>query len=89
MKTEYQQVSSPTAFAKKGKQSKCKATTDVVKEWKGGMYEAPDIGVIPPSDRTIMKNNYCKDPKKRKDQGDVAAELRTESYVMGTYLRSK
>tara|TARA_R110002167_G_scaffold52967_3_gene152349 strand:+ start:167 stop:334 length:168 start_codon:yes stop_codon:yes gene_type:complete len=55
------------------------------------MYDAADVGSIPPSYRTIDCNQYAKEASERSRQGkgDEKNEIRTETYIYGTYLRSR
>lgn len=78
-----------TSFPKKGQNSKQAKKQRQIKAVEGNMYEPADIGKIPPSERTFFKNNYSKVAKDRNNQGDLAAEVRTSTYMYGTYLRSK
>ena len=51
--------------------------------------EAADIGSVPPSERTIDNNEYSKVASLRRKDRDTGWEQRTETYINGTYLRSR
>ena len=79
-------------FPKKGKFSKqVKKHRKIKCDDSSTMYDPPNIGRVPPSERTFFKNQYAKTPKDRRKQGegDLNKELRTDTYIYGTYLRSK
>ena len=88
----YKQVSSPTSFPKSGQVSKIRSESASIKDLRlGSMYDAADVGSIPPSYRTIDCNQYAKEASERSRQGkgDEKNEIRTETYIYGTYLRSR
>ena len=77
-------------FPKKGKMTAMgRKDEPVTHERLPNMYAKPNVGTVPTLERGYMLDNYGKTGEKRgrEGPGDLSAELRTSTYIMGAFRK--